>query len=74
MRDSGVKPNSVTYTSLIDACAKDGQVQLAGQTLREMVSAGFKPDPSWYTLLFDAGIRARQGKSTTIGNKNGDRM
>eukprot|EP00959_Pyramimonas_sp_CCMP1952_P280447 5862113-Pyramimonas_sp.AAC.1 len=53
MRDDNVQPNNVTYTSLIDACIKDGQVQLAGPLLRRMINQGLKPDANWYKDVFE---------------------
>ena len=44
MRDAGVEPDAVSYTALIDASGKAGDIRRATELLQEMRSAGAMPD------------------------------
>ena len=46
------KPNVVTYTSLIDACAKAGQLERAMSVFRQMIDAGVAPNDITCNALF----------------------
>lgn len=54
MRAQGLEPNRVTYSTLINACGRAGQLARAFQTLDEMVSAGIEPNVITWTTLIDA--------------------
>lgn len=54
MRARGLRPNRVTYSALINACGRAGQLARAFQTLDEMVSAGIEPNVITWTTLIDA--------------------
>ena len=44
MREAGVEPDAVSYTALIDASGKAGDLRRATELLKEMRSAGALPD------------------------------
>ena len=52
MREAGVAPNVVTYTTLIDACAKRKEVQRAVAIFRDMIADGVPPNRITCTALF----------------------
>lgn len=54
MRARGLVPNRVTYSALINACGRAGQLARAFQTLDEMCSAGIEPNVVTWTTLIDA--------------------
>lgn len=54
MRARGLEPNRVTYSALINACGRAGQLARAFQTLDEMVGAGIEPNVITWTTLIDA--------------------
>jgi len=51
---SSCMPNAVTYSSLIKACGRGGQVNLAIQTFTRMKNAGIEPNVVTWTALIDA--------------------
>lgn len=54
MRLRGLRPNRVTYSALINACGRAGQLARAFQTLDDMVSSGIEPNVVTWTTLIDA--------------------
>ena len=57
MKDSGIKPNTITYSAAISACEKAGGnngMRHALTLLQEMKDFGIKPD----TITYNATISA----------------
>lgn len=54
MREQGLAPNRVTYSALINACGRAGQLARAFQTLDEMCKTGIEPNVVTWTTLIDA--------------------
>jgi pentatricopeptide repeat protein len=48
-----IKANVVTYTSMIDACTKDGEMERAEEMLDSMILDGIKPDVVVYNTMID---------------------
>ena len=49
-----MKPDEVTYNSVINACARKSEAKQAEQWLERMCKAGMKPDIVGYTPTRDA--------------------
>ncbi|XP_073151450.1 pentatricopeptide repeat-containing protein GUN1, chloroplastic [Henckelia pumila] len=64
MKDSGLKPNLVTYNALIDACGKGGgDFKRASNILVEMLQNGVQPDRITYNSLLAVCSVAGQWES-----------
>jgi len=59
MKQSLLKPNEVTYNSLIDACVRANRMTLAWSFLDEMQTEGLSPDNFTYSTLIK-GIRGEE--------------
>ena len=63
MQAAGVKPNVVTYNSLISAYDKGGQWQKAEEAFEQMKAAGVTPDIKTYnpllSVLWECGQQAK---------------
>ena len=67
MKDKGLRPNDVTYNSLIDACVRCSQMGEAWRLLEDMSqSEDVRPDNFTYSTLIK-GIRA-DTQAGTVGN------
>ena len=60
MLDVGLKPNTVTFNCLIDACSKAHDLDKALQVLRLMYHYSNPPDAVTYTALIEACIKAQE--------------
>lgn len=60
MLSAGVIPNTVTWSSLISACAKAGMVEKALQLFEEMLLAGCEPNTQCCNILLHACVEACQ--------------
>lgn len=60
MLRAGVTPNTVTWSSLISACAKAGLVEQAIQLFEEMLLAGCEPNSQCCNILLHACVEACQ--------------
>ncbi|CAA7388393.1 unnamed protein product [Spirodela intermedia] len=59
MKAVGLRPNSVTYNTVIDACGKGGEdLQRMTQIFREMLSNGVRPDKVTFNSLLAGCSRA----------------
>ena len=59
MKKAQLKPNSVTYNSLIDTCVRSGRLPLAWEFLEEMQKEGICPDNFTYSTLIK-GIKGQE--------------
>lgn len=57
MKECNLKPNDVTYNSLIDACVRSNQMREAWKLLNEMQVNNIVPDNFTFSTLIK-GIRA----------------
>lgn len=57
MKECGLKPNDVTYNSLIDACVRSNRMSHAWTLLNEMQEQNIHPDNFTYSTLIK-GIRS----------------
>lgn len=66
MKDSasGLKPNDVTYNSMIDACVRAHSLPRAWDLLQEMHDQGIHPDNFTYSTLIK-GIRSEYHSSAS---------
>lgn len=60
MTTSGVIPNTVTWSSLINACANAGLVEQAVKLFEEMLLAGGQPNSQCINILLHACVEACQ--------------
>lgn len=60
MLSAGVMPNTVTWSSLISACANAGLVDKAIQLFEEMLMAGCEPNSQCFNILLHACVEACQ--------------
>lgn len=60
MLSAGVMPNTVTWSSLISACANAGLVDKAIQLFEEMLLAGCEPNSQCFNILLHACVEACQ--------------
>ena len=56
MKDVGLRPNEVTYTSLIDLFVKQNDPEGAFELLREMKNFGLRPNEVTYNVLIELYI------------------
>eukprot|EP00122_Pirum_gemmata_P010005 Pgem_evm1s9241 len=54
MQQSGIKPNIVTYTILIDGCSKNNRIDESMKYWQEMQQRGINPNIFTYNSLIDA--------------------
>ena len=54
MQEEGVKPNTATYTCLVDACGKAQQLERAFEVLGMMTEVHVQPNTHTYNALIDA--------------------
>lgn len=59
MLTSGVKPSTITFNSLIDACVRSGHLARAWELLTEMETQKVSPDNFTYSTLIK-GIRKEE--------------
>ena len=57
MRKRGIAPTLVTFNTLIDACARSGNLTLAYETLAEMREAALRPNERTFSILIHACAR-----------------
>ena len=67
MKEYGLKPNDVTYNSMIDACVRSNKMSNAWQLLNEMQQENVHPDNFTYSTLIK-GIRAEYLSQAGITN------
>jgi len=60
MLSAGVIPNTVTWSSLLSACAKTGLLDHAFQIFDEMLVSGCKPNTQCCNILLDACVKSCQ--------------
>lgn len=60
MLSAGVTPNTVTWSSLISACANAGLVEQSIQLYEEMLLAGCEPNSQCFNTLLHACVEACQ--------------
>lgn len=60
MLSAGVTPNTVTWSSLISACANGGLVDQATQLFEEMIVAGCQPNSQCFNTLLHACVEGCQ--------------
>lgn len=60
MLSAGVTPNTITWSSLISACAHAGLVEKAVQLFEEMLLAGCEPNSQCCNILLHACVEASQ--------------
>ena len=58
MRQTGLQAGVNTYTSLIDACGKCGQLAKAHELLNQMQTEGVKPNAHTFTTIINACTQA----------------
>ena len=54
MREAGLRPDEESYNSMINACAKEGDVQQAEHWFRQMCGAGLRPNSESYIGVTNA--------------------
>jgi pentatricopeptide repeat protein len=57
MKALGIKPNRITYNSLIDTCVKSNKMNIAWKFYDEMIKADIVPDNFTYSILIN-GIKS----------------
>merc|ERR1712137_501243 len=60
MKQSGVRPNVITYSALISACGKGSQTEKALEVFAEMKQSGLKPNVITYSALISACVKGNQ--------------
>lgn len=60
MLSAGVSPNTVAWSSLINACAHAGLVEQAIQLFEEMLLAGCEPNTQCFNIILNACVEACQ--------------
>lgn len=60
MLSAGVTPNTITWSSLINACANAGLVEQAMHLFEEMLQAGCEPNSQCCNILLQACVEACQ--------------
>lgn len=60
MLSAGVTPNTITWSSLISACANAGLVDQATQLFEEMLMAGCEPNSQCFNTLLHACVEGCQ--------------
>lgn len=63
MQQKGIKPNNHSYSSIINACGKGGQLQKALQLFEQMKRQGLVPDVQTVGAVLDACDRAGDWKT-----------
>ena len=56
LRKQGLQPSAMTYTALLNACAKAGQLKVARKLFATMHSLQLEPTVQAYTALMDACV------------------
>jgi pentatricopeptide repeat protein len=54
MKDQGLLPNIITYTTLVDVYGRSGRYQEAIDCIEAMKADGLKPSPTMYHALVNA--------------------
>lgn len=60
MQEAGLTPNTITWSSLISACANAGLVEQATKLFEEMLQAGCEPNSQCCNILLHACVEACQ--------------
>ena len=58
MRDTGITPDQITYTSLINACGRVKQMGRALEAYESMKKLDVKPDAVLFSKLIDICLKA----------------
>lgn len=67
MKAVGMKPNSVTYNTVIDACVKGGEdLHRTTEVFREMLRNGVRPDRITFNSLLAGCSRARHWENARL--------
>lgn len=59
----GLKPNQITYGSVISAQAKRGSAQMASSVLKQMIAAGLQPSVVAFNAVLDAHGKCDDGSA-----------
>ncbi len=57
MKSIGIKPNRITFNSLIDTCVKTNKMNIAWKFYDEMLKSDITPDNFTYSIL-NNGIKS----------------
>ena len=60
MKKAGLQPDVVTYSAMVDACAKSAQLELARKVFEEMKAAGVEPNLKVYSTMISACEKGKQ--------------
>merc|ERR1740130_2553043 len=58
----GSTPNIITFNSLIDVCAKAGNVEMAEKLWGSMLDSGLEPTSVTYNMILNACAQAHEGQ------------
>ena len=65
-KEAKLKPNKISYTAVIDACAKQGEVAKAEGWLPKMQGAGLQPDVISYSTVINACAKAGEAAKAEL--------
>lgn len=68
MNRMGVKPNRITFNSLIDTCVKSNKMFDAWRFYEELIKSDIKPDNFTYSILLN-GIKSSNNHNKDDLNK-----
>lgn len=60
MSNYGVTPSVITFNSLIDACARTGDIGRARQVFSRLVATGLRPNERTFSALIHSHARGGQ--------------
>ena len=66
LRKQGLQPSAMTYTALLNACAKAGQLKVARKLFATMHSLQLAPTVQAYTALMDACVNKATPESYKV--------
>ena len=64
MQQRGLKPNVITYSSLISACSKGTETEKASEVCADMKRSGLQPDVITFKALISACSKANEREKT----------
>ena len=65
MKNSGIRPNRITYNSLIDTCVKTNKMNVAWRFYDEMIKNSIIPDNFTYSILIN-GIKSNNNRKDEL--------
>ncbi len=66
MKQRGLKPNVITYSSLIGACSKGNETEKASEVCADMKRSGLQPDVITFNALIMLARRATGQKARNL--------